>query len=75
MNDLRPSFSFNEERIKELKRIAPEAFADGKINWEILKEALGEHLEDENGEIEHLDSSGREKRSKKDCLYSKSRAH
>ncbi len=51
---LRPSFSFDEERIKELKIIAPEAFADGKINWETLKEALGEHLEEENSEIEHF---------------------
>ena len=38
---LRPSFSFDKERITELKIIAPEAFADGKINWETLKEALG----------------------------------
>jgi len=51
---LRPSFSFDEERLKELKRIAPEAFADGKINWETLKDALGEHLEDESGKIEHF---------------------
>lgn len=51
---LRPSFSFDEERIKELKIIAPEAFADGKINWETLKASLGEHLEDESGEFEHF---------------------
>lgn len=51
---LRPSFPFDEERVKELKKIAPEAFADGKINWETLKEALGEHLEEENSEIEHF---------------------
>lgn len=51
---LRPSFFFNEERIKDLKRIAPEAFTDGRINWEILKEALGEYKEDESGEIEHF---------------------
>lgn len=51
---LRPSFLFDEERIKELKKIAPEAFADGKINWEVLKEVLGEYLEDESGEVEHF---------------------
>jgi hypothetical protein len=34
--------------------LSPEAFADGKINWEALKEALGEHLEDESGEVEHF---------------------
>lgn len=51
---LRPSFSFDEDRLKELKKITPEAFADGKINWEVLKEALGEHLEDDSGEVEHF---------------------
>lgn len=51
---LRPSFSFDEERLKGLKQVVPEAFADGKINWEVLKEALGEHLEDESGEVEHF---------------------
>lgn len=51
---LRPSFSFDEERLKELKKIAPEAFADGKINWGALKEALGEYLEAESGEVENF---------------------
>ncbi|MCU0289821.1 MAG: site-specific DNA-methyltransferase [Acidobacteria bacterium] len=50
---LRPSFTFNEDRINELKKIAPEAFADGKVNWETLKEALGEYLEDDEGQ-EHF---------------------
>jgi len=44
----------DEERVKQLKAIAPEAFADGKINWESLKEALGEHLEDEDENAEHF---------------------
>ncbi len=47
---LRPSFTFTEDRIKELQAVVPEAFADGKINWDVLREALGEHLEDENQE-------------------------
>lgn len=51
---LRPSFSFNDECLKELKRIAPEVFADGKINWDTLRESLGEQIEDESGEIEHF---------------------
>jgi adenine-specific DNA-methyltransferase len=51
---LRPSFSFDEERIKQLKQIAPEAFADGKINWKVLQEALGDNLEEEGQEIEHF---------------------
>ncbi|HYV91509.1 MAG TPA: site-specific DNA-methyltransferase [Chitinophagales bacterium] len=51
---LRPQFTFDEERIAELKRIAPEVFADGKINWETLHEALGDHLEDESADAEHF---------------------
>jgi len=51
---LRPSFSFDEEHLKELKKIVPEAFTDGKINWKILKEALGEYLEEESGEVEYF---------------------
>jgi adenine-specific DNA-methyltransferase len=51
---LKPSFVFDEERLKQLKQIAPEAFTDGKINWDILKEALGEYVEDESQEVEHF---------------------
>ncbi|MDW8212426.1 MAG: site-specific DNA-methyltransferase [Roseiflexaceae bacterium] len=51
---LRPTFTFDQERIEALKAIAPEAFADGKINWEALREALGEHLEDEDRNAEHF---------------------
>jgi adenine-specific DNA-methyltransferase len=47
---LRPSFTFDQDRLDQLCAIVPEAFADGKINWEVLKEALGEHLEDEDAE-------------------------
>ena len=51
---LRPTFTFDQERLDALKAIAPEAFADGKINWETLREALGEHLEDEDRDAEHF---------------------
>ena len=51
---LRPSFVFDEERLKQLQQIAPEAFADGNINWEVLKESLGERLE-ENRDVAALD--------------------
>jgi adenine-specific DNA-methyltransferase len=47
---LRPSFTFTEDRLRELQAVVPEAFADGKINWDILREALGEHLEEEREE-------------------------
>ncbi len=50
---LRPSFTFDDDRIEELKKITPEAFADNQINWEVLKEALGDYLEEE-GETEHF---------------------
>jgi restriction endonuclease len=36
---LRPSFTFTEDRLKELQAVVPEAFADGKINWDMLREA------------------------------------
>ncbi|MFC1993115.1 site-specific DNA-methyltransferase [Chloroflexota bacterium] len=51
---LRPSFTFDKERMEQLKVIVPEAFADGKINWETLHEALGDYLEDENPQAEHF---------------------
>ncbi len=51
---LRPSFVFDEEKIEHLRQIAPEAFADGKINWEVLKQALGEQLEEEDANAEHF---------------------
>jgi adenine-specific DNA-methyltransferase len=51
---LKPQLSIAKEQIDELKRIVPEAFADGKINWQTLKEALGEYLEDEGADAEHF---------------------
>jgi len=47
---LRPTFTFTEDRLRQLQQVVPEAFADGKINWDALREALGEHLEDETQE-------------------------
>ncbi len=56
---LRPSFTFTEDRLKELQAVVPEAFADGKINWDTLREALGEYLEDETQEHFGLSWSGK----------------
>lgn len=50
----RPSFTFTQDRLAQLQTLVPEAFADGKINWESLKQALGEFLEDENPQAEHF---------------------
>jgi adenine-specific DNA-methyltransferase len=47
---LRPSFTLDDERIEELRNVVPEAFADGKIDWETLRELLDEHVADEEEE-------------------------
>jgi adenine-specific DNA-methyltransferase len=51
---LRPSFTFTQDRLKELESIIPEAFADERINWDVLKEALGTYLEEEGSDAEHF---------------------
>lgn len=51
---LKPQLTIPQDQLEELKRVVPEAFADGKINWQTLKEALGEFLEDEGAEAEHF---------------------
>jgi adenine-specific DNA-methyltransferase len=51
---LKPNFSLEQERVEILKQLVPEAIADGKINWDVLKEAVGEHLEEEGYEVEHF---------------------
>lgn len=40
ISKLRPSFTLTEDRLRELQAVVPEAFADGCINWDMLKEAL-----------------------------------
>jgi len=51
---LRPDYTFDEDRLTALREIAPEAFADGKVNWAALKEALGGELEDDETDEEHF---------------------
>lgn len=51
---LKPAHFFDEERLASLKALAPEAFADGKINWSTLKDALGGELEETEEETEHF---------------------
>ena len=43
-----------EERLRALEQVVPEAFADGQINWEALRESLGERVEDEEAGTEHF---------------------
>ncbi len=51
---LRPTFALDEERLHALEQIVPEAFADGKINWETLREVLGDRLETDDLRTEHF---------------------
>lgn len=51
---LKPAHFFDEDRLAALKTIAPEAFADGKINWATLKDALGGELEENEADAEHF---------------------
>jgi len=51
---LKPTFSFDEERLRVLEQVVPEAFADGKINWEALREVLGQRVEDDEAAPEHF---------------------
>lgn len=51
---LKPAFSLDEERLRALEQVVPGAFADGQINWEVLRELLGERVEDEEAGAEHF---------------------
>lgn len=52
---LRPQYFFDEAKIEQLKQIAPECFEDGKINFETLKQNLGDWAQDEEDpELEHF---------------------
>ncbi|MBI5417133.1 site-specific DNA-methyltransferase, partial [Candidatus Poribacteria bacterium] len=42
------SLNIAEDKINKLKEILPEAFSEGKIDWEKLKAALGEDIEFKN---------------------------
>lgn len=52
---LRPEYSFDQEKIDQLKQLAPECFEDGKINFETLRQNLGDWAQDEDDDtIEHF---------------------
>lgn len=51
---LKPRLSLDEERVRALEQVVPDAFANGYINWEVLRELLGERVEDENASTEHF---------------------
>jgi adenine-specific DNA-methyltransferase len=49
---LRPTYTYTQERLAALQAVVPEAFADGRINWEHLRAALGDYLEEEGADAE-----------------------
>jgi adenine-specific DNA-methyltransferase len=51
---LKPTFSLTEERLRALEEVVPEAFEDGRINWETLREVLGERVEEDDAGAEHF---------------------
>lgn len=56
---LRSTYSLEEDRLLALKQLLPEAFADGKINFEVLRELLGDKVEDERDEHFGLSWTGK----------------
>ena len=52
---LRPEYVFDEEKITQLRQLAPECFEDGKINFTTLSQNLGDWRQDEEDpELEHF---------------------
>ena len=41
--DFKPSYSFTEDRLNELKQLFPEAFEDGLFNIDTLKILIGDY--------------------------------
>ena len=42
------SLNITEEKLAKLKKLIPEAFTEGKLDWEKLKAALGDDIEFKN---------------------------
>lgn len=42
-----PTYTFNQDKIQALKTIFPEAFADGHINFHLLRDLLGDAVDDD----------------------------
>lgn len=57
------NYPYLDERIRALARAVPEAMADGKINWEKLREALRDAVEEEEASAEHFGLSWPGKRA------------
>ena len=53
------NYPYLYERMRDLQQAVPEAFADGKINWDTLREVLGKELEDPREEFFGLSWPGK----------------
>lgn len=52
---LRPQYLFDAEKIEKQKQLTPECFEDGKINFETLRQNLGDWTQnEEDSELEHF---------------------
>lgn len=52
---LRPQYLFDAEKIEKQKQLTPECFEDGKINFETLRQNLGDWTQnEEDPELEHF---------------------
>ncbi len=60
---IRPSFTLTEDRLAELRAVIPEAFADGKLDWEAVRDILADNLDDESPDAEHFGLSWPGKRN------------
>ncbi|HRG20497.1 MAG TPA: site-specific DNA-methyltransferase [Saprospiraceae bacterium] len=53
LQKIQPSYKFNEEQLKQLRQIAPEAFKDNILDFNTLYEALADSIGDDEFETEH----------------------
>ncbi len=69
---LRPTYTFDQDRLDQLRAVAPEAFADGKIDWDTLRDLLGDTVQDPA--VEHFGLSWPGKRDARRLASRPSRA-
>jgi adenine-specific DNA-methyltransferase len=50
---IRPSLIFSNDRLAELQAVVPEAFPDGRVDWDVLREAVGGIVDDPES-VEHF---------------------
>jgi adenine-specific DNA-methyltransferase len=50
--DPQRTFNLSAERLSELRALVPEAFADGELNWAVLRELLGDYPTDDGATAE-----------------------